>query len=193
MSDWIEINLPWSNYFHWDMNQPDYPKMPNLDNRVKEVFGTTIQEEHNKISRKEHSRYVTARLELIKKLGNKYDTMSQNTCERKLEETGIPAVLKVLSYHKLRRKIEDWHKDQPEMIAWEQDKKRWREEQTQKSFTGRGLNKPGTLVEVLDGDVTKQLLIGHINPFALEGVCEDCGEFSSTLIVKRYKIIWTQL
>lgn len=197
MSEWIEINLPWTTSILSAMDRPDYPEMPDLDRRVKEVFGTTTSEEWGKITRKDHSRYetstgsgATAHLQLMKKMGDEYDTISQEAFSRKLEETGIPAVLKVLSYHKLRRRIEDWYKDQPEVIAWEAAKQRWQEEQHQKSFTGRGLNKPGTLVEVFDGDVTKQFLIGDINTLA--GVCDDCTAFDGyTVIVKRYKVVWT--
>ena len=51
------------------------------------------------------------------------------------------------------------------------------------SFTFRGLNKPGTLIDTAMG----KYLIGHIN--VLGGSCDDCMEFSVDTIIIRYKII----
>lgn len=48
----------------------------------------------------------------------------------------------------------------------------------------RGLNKPGTLIEMETGEV---FLIGDINP--LRGVCDDCSEFGSDAIVRRYSVL----
>ena len=53
-------------------------------------------------------------------------------------------------------------------------------------FVGKDLNIPGTLIDTKYGI----FLIGHINP--LKGVCDDCVEFRSPTIVKRYKIVWTE-
>lgn len=52
------------------------------------------------------------------------------------------------------------------------------------SFCGRGLNNPGTIVEV-DG---KMHLIGTINE--LGGVCDDCVGFDGDSIVTRYKVAY---
>jgi hypothetical protein len=46
---------------------------------------------------------------------------------------------------------------------------------------------PGTLIEMKDGS---QYLIGHINPSG--GICNDCMEFDTSYIVKRYKIVWKE-
>jgi hypothetical protein len=54
------------------------------------------------------------------------------------------------------------------------------------TFTKLGLNKPGTLVELEDG---QRLLIGDINDDA--GVCGCCSVINDTAIVKRYKVVWT--
>lgn len=53
------------------------------------------------------------------------------------------------------------------------------------SFTKRGLNKPGTLIEMEDGT---RYLIGDINP--LGGECDDCPIDKRT-IIKRYKVVWS--
>lgn len=59
------------------------------------------------------------------------------------------------------------------------------------SFSGLGLNKPGTLIEVqVDGKI-KQYLIGHIN--CLTGVCDDCCAFEKDeATVLRYKVVWEE-
>jgi hypothetical protein len=62
----------------------------------------------------------------------------------------------------------------------------WCRKNDGQSFEGLDLNKPGTLIETDSGI----FLIGHINP--LKGVCDDCVEFSTETIVKRYKIIWSE-
>jgi hypothetical protein len=53
------------------------------------------------------------------------------------------------------------------------------------SFTYKGLNKEGTLIDLEDG---RQLLIGHIN--VLAGECDDCTSIHNDTIIKRYKIVW---
>lgn len=40
MNDWIEINLPWRKELPWE----DRPKHPDLSEREKEFFGTTLDE-----------------------------------------------------------------------------------------------------------------------------------------------------
>ncbi len=52
-----------------------------------------------------------------------------------------------------------------------------------------GLNKAGTLIEVKLGEETHQYLIGHINTNC--GVCDDCVEFGSDAIIKRYMVVWS--
>ena len=53
------------------------------------------------------------------------------------------------------------------------------------SFCKRGLNQPGTLIKMKNGD---QYLIGDINE--LRGVCDDCTAFEKDNIVVGYKIIY---
>lgn len=94
----------------------------------------------------------------------------------------------------MRFAIEDWENKQPEMIAYDTDFREkhtaFQEELKKKSFSGMGLNKPGTLIEVKIGEELKQYLIGDINPIC--GVCDDCTEFSSReTIVVRYKVVWS--
>lgn len=53
-------------------------------------------------------------------------------------------------------------------------------------FCNKGLNKPGTLIEVNNNIY----LIGHINEN--RGLCDCCPEFENDAIVSRYKIIWKE-
>lgn len=54
------------------------------------------------------------------------------------------------------------------------------------SLIARGLNRPGVLIDTEDG----VYLIGHIND--QRGVCDDCTAFERGIIVKRYKIVWSE-
>ena len=53
------------------------------------------------------------------------------------------------------------------------------------SFSCRGLNIPGVLIRMKDGE---EYLIGHINK--IRGVCDDCTEFGSDAIVAAYQFVW---
>ena len=61
----------------------------------------------------------------------------------------------------------------------------WYSYKHKNSFCGKKLNKPGTLIEMENGDVH---LIGTINKEG--GVCDDCMDFHNNSIVARYKIVW---
>lgn len=57
------------------------------------------------------------------------------------------------------------------------------------SFVTRGLNNPGTLIEVrLKENTSVVYLIGDINPH--KGMCSCCEAFGSEVIVIRYKVIY---
>jgi hypothetical protein len=65
------------------------------------------------------------------------------------------------------------------------------------SFSKRGLNKPGTLIEVRHHKGSdkappykRQYLIGHIN--TMRGICDDCTAFDKEDKVLRYKVIWAE-
>jgi hypothetical protein len=53
------------------------------------------------------------------------------------------------------------------------------------SFLGRGLSRPGTLIEMADG---RQHLIGHVNEQG--GCCNCCPGFGGTDVVRRYRVVW---
>ena len=72
------------------------------------------------------------------------------------------------------------------MSDWTQTSMTWRE------FANKGLNIPGTLVEVKFKDRVgnkqkEQFLIGDIN--TIGGVCDDCVAFSHDATVTKYKVL----
>lgn len=93
----------------------------------------------------------------------------------------------VRKYKKFKQKVDVWVKEQPEARTYNDVIQNFTKDDEQKSFCGMKLNKPGTLIEILDNKVLKQLLIGDINN--LGGVCDDCMGFSRDAVVVRYKIM----
>ena len=134
-----------------------------LEQRGKQLFGKTLEESRD----------------LINHLYN------NETCEF---DSTHP---EVIAHKKFRETWDKWWNAQPETIEFRQRYDAALEAIKKRSFCGRGLNNPGTLIEIANNSGRiKQYLIGHINPLA--GICDDCCEFSQgdKIIVKRYKIIW---
>lgn len=191
---WIDINLPWDADIDWDKQ----PEAPSLDDKEREVFGITLTEltEANKhhvdgciaLSKKLDEIKDEARKQAVEE--NRYDSYIQSL--GKLEEdfwaehAQDACVIGRDAYVDLRDKMCKWGDEQPEWKAWQKVREAFIAEQEKKSFTGRKLNLPGTLVEMEDGSIE---LIGTMNVIA--GVCNDCVAFDrSDLIVKRYALVF---
>ena len=84
----------------------------------------------------------------------------------------------------IRQKIKDWRQAHPAWVSYRARYDALREEENQKTFRGRGLAKPGTLVEMEDGT---RHLIGGVN--TLGGICDDCTAFTGEDIVVRYAVL----
>jgi hypothetical protein len=182
--DWIEINLPWHSY-----NYEDCPVRPTLTKKIKKEFGTTQDEAYKKLTkkdRKEYSKYSDEYDDYLRDNNLEVDDFNEEL--RKLHGH-IPGVAKTLAYRDLRSKIEAWENSQPEIIEFHNKLKAYNQTQEEKSFVGRKLNKPGTLIEVETNGKIQRYLIGDIN--TLRGVCDDCVSFDNPTIVKRYKVICT--
>lgn len=91
----------------------------------------------------------------------------------------------IVAYHEECTKRDLWDQQQPEYIAWEAASKEFRRQENKLSFCGRGLNVPGTLIEMADGTIH---LMGTIN--CSRGCCDDCEAFEREAIVKRYKLVY---
>ena len=153
MSEWIECNLPWNHYG----TLAQAPKYPNLNKKIKKLFGKTVPQAYKEIS----SQY---------KYGD----------GKKAYKSAVN------KYKNFRKKVEAWVKEQPEHKTYVEDLKKHNEMDKLKSFCGRGLNKVGTMIEIVDNGMDKKLLIGDVN--ALGGVCDDCMGFDREVIVLRYKV-----
>jgi len=166
MNEWIEINLPWDCYIDYD-NQP---KAPDLSDKEKIHFGNCEKELFIEWRIKELESELD--LEIDKALIN--NTYSHLTVKN---TTNSPKYAKLAEFRKLQRDRESWDNEQSEFKEYSLALKKFYHDHAQKSFTGRELDKPGTLVEFADG---KQILVGSYNDFCIE----------PDEIVKKYKIIW---
>lgn len=135
------------------------PKPPMFNKQVKKLFGKTVAQAYGSIP-------------------------GVNDGGLDLKSKEYKAAVK--AYKAFREKVEAWIKEQPETKAYSESVKKMNEVEKQKSFCGMELNKPGTLIEILDNKILKQLLIGDIN--SLGGVCDDCMGFSKDAVVVRYKV-----
>jgi hypothetical protein len=168
---WIDINLPWSTEV---LGTAEHTP-PDLSQHIKKEFGTTPADAWKQISSKEIDEYYQyddqCQEELRKENSPILHSAVESYDDELLQRYGTKnGVAKVVAYHQLLRRMRVWEAAQP----------------NQKSFCGRGLNQPGTLV-IVDGE---QFLIGDINP--LRGVCDDCTAFARDAIVQRYKVVWEE-
>lgn len=164
MNNWIKCGLPWTFYGDYK----DAPQPPNLKKDEKKEFGKTTEQAYK---------------ELTKMLGGaKYSTPEYEAIVNGKEYKAAQR-----KYKKFADKVREWMKDHPAWIQYQIASKSYSECETSKSFCGRELNKPGTLIEVLQNGEKCQFLIGDIN--TLGGVCDDCMGFSKDAVVVRYKVI----
>jgi len=160
---WIKCGLPWTYYGDWK----NMPEPPSLSKEEKKEFGTTT---------------VQAYRELEKfykgcKQPGEYDKVTK-TKEFKAAQR---------KYKKFANKVQEWRKNHPLYLEYQEDIAAYDKEISLKSFCGQKLNKPGTLLEIKIGKELKQCLIGDIN--ILGGVCDDCMGFGKDAIVVRYKVL----
>lgn len=159
---WIKCGLPWTYHGDWK----DVPQPPNLKKEEKKEFGQTTEQAYK---------------ELVKALnGAKYATVEYEEVVKSKEYKAIQR-----KYKKFCDKVREWMKSHPLWLIYQEQIKAYNEGETNKSFCGRKLNTPGTVVEILDNKVLKQFVIGDIN--TLGGVCDDCMGFGKDAVVVRYK------
>lgn len=170
MNEWIEINLPWNTYVDYS----DQPKIPDLSDREKEHFGNCEKELFIEW------KIEKLREDLALEINNYFKTGGADyDAPEYLAIKNSPKYSKLKEFKKLLSDRDIWDNEQPEYIEYTLDVKKFYHNHAQKSFTGRELDKPGTLVEFATG---KQVLIGtyhNDDPIEMEDV------------VKRYKIVWT--
>jgi hypothetical protein len=193
---WIEINLPWDVHSDWDLA----PKMPNLSEKEKEVFGIShdsltdsVQEDlaQCRVLLDEMRALQDAAENLAIKSGQVY---SDYICSDEYNQIEVcfwakhandPCMIAKDKFHSFREKMDSWYEEQPEIKEYHLLMKEFQKEEKYKSFSGRGLNQPGTLIELEDDTIH---FIGTINE--LGGSCNDCTAFDSDTIIKRYSKVF---
>lgn len=190
--NWIEINLPFQLH---DLKYDGEPA-PDFSEQEKKLFGITFAESEE-LSRNGLIKFFSVE-DRIKEQLNQFkldfpfaeaDEIDQfNEYLFRAAEENDKAVRDVRFHRTLSPKYYKWLEQQPEYQAWDKRESAAYErawiEHKQKSFCGRGLNVPGTLIELEDGSIH---LIGSINTNG--GVCSDCVAFDESMIVKRYAVI----
>jgi hypothetical protein len=200
MSEWIELNLPYSVSGYFDGTNIKAPELEDralaelgfnksslllLRNKMPDVMAhnTEYDDAMDKINaalREDHE-YGSVGWQ-VNKVKLCFHSENQD-----IKNTGL--------YLEKLYEYEDWEASQPDVISYEKELEEARLafdlELNKRSFVGMKLNVPGTLIEVKSGDDINQYLIGHINDLA--GVCDDCRMFPADAIVLRYKNVWNEV
>lgn len=176
--EWVDINLPWSVSY----SSEDAFQSPDLSKKQQEVFGDSLKEWDEKL-RKEFYKLCDLLDEIIDSITDDVSNAELDKIESDFWEShkNDPCVVAKKFYDEIQQKINEWWLEQPEWIEYERKKKEF----FGNSFTGQGLAKPGTLIELENGSIE---LIGSINRSA--GVCDDCVGFSSNTVIKRYAVVF---
>jgi hypothetical protein len=161
---WIKCGLPWTFYRDWK----DAPTPPSFKKEEKKEFGKTTEQAYKELEKMlGGAKYATPKYDKVVK-GKEY-----KAAQRK--------------YKRFADEVREWMKTHPLWLKYQEDMKAYGAEEGKKSFCGRELNKPGTLIEVRVGKEVTQFLIGDINTLA--GVCDDCMGFGRDAIVVKYKVL----
>lgn len=200
MTNWIECNLPWNCLDY--STAPLNPINADYSDRIRAEFGEIPEELlHRTIgkdlySSPKYQSYLVASGQVNQIINSSNVVYEDRTVEfdKLMALNSDPSVKEVYNYKKFLDRIWNWKNSLPEYVRslaeWRIKYNIWEQEQKLKSFTGLGLNKVGTLIEVhsYDGpDETKKYLIGDINEDC--GVCGECSEFPNNSIVLRYKVL----
>jgi hypothetical protein len=176
MSEWIEINLP-----YWSDELKAHTLISyNFDDEVREQFGFTIEEKDIELfSSYEEGDEAFNEFWKESRKNSDFDTIKNGN--------NILAK-KYIEFIEAERKIKEFIKNHPKSIEIKQKNDEILKASEPDTFCNRGLNNPGTLIEIKlkDGSV-KKLLIGDINQFGGYS-SEFCDEDA---IVLRYKIVYT--
>jgi len=182
--NWIKCNLPWHYNSLFDKHLPEIPAI--VYERVKKTLGISYEEAEDKFCpMRIMQRANTAMDKLELKAQQENEKNWRKIFKEKCLKSKNPDIQAWNKWVEFREKYDKFMDVQPEYIQYQKDFENFNKDGDQKSFCGRGLNKPGTLIETADGN---QYLIGDINANA--GVCDDCVEFGNDMIIVKYKIIY---
>lgn len=189
--NWVICNLP---FFSADINTDGLPKYPlaECDEEARKAFGETLDERREKVSGlgnlfySAKDEWLDYDYETRSALSN--DEINAEVC--KLNKDFAP----LLAYWEWKKTYEAWEEKLPIIIKYYEEYKAYqsRPKDNEKSFCGRGLNKPGTLIEVkhIANDSVEQLLLGDVN--CRGGVCDDCKGIENDDVVLRYCVLWAK-
>lgn len=141
--------------YYSDSDDPNYPEYPDLSDKEVKKYGATYQEMMDKLFHPAFKDFKIVDDDLYKQ------------------------------WQEFSNEHYKWSQELPEVKEYQSKINKLQKEEKQKSFCGKDLNKPGTLIELENGDIH---LIGSINTVA--GICNDCVEFGRDIIIKRYAIIF---
>ena len=201
MSEWIEINLPYSADGNSNLKYPSFSP-PDLNERALKELGFVYKDVdalHNKLSEDRYSDptfcSILEKAESILRDKNLKGAERAQLKIKLLRKSKHKTIKTLADYIEKEHQYDDWYKVQPEFIAYNKEYNKkletFNKKVSKKSFSGLGLAKPGTLIEVEYDGKLNQYLIGHINDEA--GICDDCKAFiKNKTIVKRYKIVWQE-
>ena len=183
---WIDINLPWATSI---LDDPEGPPWPITDAMYKAEFGTTPNRAYKKLTDADMDKFRTLEFALMDEWEGDRPTEDYEA-ELERRHPDCAAVQRVLAYRRLNRRIRQWEDAHPLMVAHRQAVAAQQAEMNLRSFSGRKLNRPGTLIEVEEDGKVETYLIGHVN--TNRGVCDDCTMFGPQAIVRRYAVVWVQ-
>lgn len=180
--EWTDTNLPWHYHSSWE----DAPQPPDLQDQEREIFGASLEDAQKNIEPHLEA-YRNLQDELRELQGDTESDDLYNKIEEEFwaKHAQDSCVLAREEYFALREKINHWAMEQPVWKAHAKAVEEFSAQEKQKSFSGRGLARPGTLIEMEDGSIE---FIGSIN--SAGGCCNDCPAFEDTLIVKRYALVY---
>jgi hypothetical protein len=186
VTDWIEINLP------WDAETPDLPeeidrKYKITDAEMRKMHGITLEEAYDAYLAADTKNVMW---KMSDSLQEDFDRLGLRGEEHRAER--VKMLFDTWSKKRGQKKtaeawfkwstVDDWVIAHPKTIALYDASDKWRAENKPLSFTGAGLNKPGTWIKMANGKI---YLIGHINTD--RGVCDDCTVFEADEIIVAYK------
>ena len=191
--NWIEINLPFFTFGSLNFEE----QIPDVSADAKAALGycnADLLVESNTFDRSydDNSLYEFA-CDYLDDFKEKSDLFPDDFVQEKIINHPNPVVAKLFFYRRKRNALTAWEGQHPALLAYwaryEAAEKAYKEAERQKSFCGRNLNVPGTLIEIQSGDTTKQMLIGDINcsggQYSSEG-----DEIEGETMVLRYRVIW---
>lgn len=179
--EWIEINLP----FYTPLEKIHYPEYPDIKEDMEKDLGKKVNIES------------LFSIEVLK-IYNKIDEFKDNRDIEEIDYSGDVSDLKkylcnifeenivdlFLEFRKYKYLENEWIINNPKIIEWQKEYHKVMEYKKSLTFCGRGLNTPGTLIEIEIDEENTIFLIGNINTHG--ETPDDIEEFDGKTIVKRY-------